>query len=186
MAQHQLGETATASQRPSWVVPLGISVVAFFFRIYLGHAHPEFGGDALQYTAIARNLAAGHGYSFAHTAPYLATDIRLPAYPALLAVAFSVSGSHRSVVVLNALLGAVTTFLLWLIADGLHLSRTRALWCTGIAAFWLATASFTGTVYSENLSVPAILAFVYFVLIRPPGPACASSSSDRPWPGWPP
>jgi hypothetical protein len=143
-------------------------VVAFVFRLVVGNANAQFGGDAPQYPRLAQNLAAGHGYSYAHTAPFLASDIRLPGYPALLAVAFRFSDSRWSFFILNALLGAVATFLVWLIADGLHLNRTRALWCTAIAALWLPTATMAGTALSENLSVPAILAFVYFTLIRPP------------------
>ena len=56
----------------------------------------------------------------------------------------------------------------WYIARGLNLTRTVALWSTGIAAFCLATASFAGIAQSENLSVPAVLAFVYVVLVKPP------------------
>jgi hypothetical protein len=168
MAQPGEASIDLSGRRPDWMVPFGFAIVAFVFRIFLGKENSQSGGDAREYTAIAKNLAAGHGYAFAHTAPYLATDLRVPAYPAILAVAFAVSGSHWSVIVLNSLIGAVSTFLVWLIAEGLHLNRARALWCTGIAAFWLPTASLAGIALSENLSVAAVLAMVYFVLIRPP------------------
>jgi hypothetical protein len=167
-AQREDATIGSSARRPDWVVPLGFAVVAFIFRLFLGKENTQLGGDAREYTALAKNLAAGHGYSFAHTAPYLASDLRVPAYPAILAVAFAVSDSHWSVIVLNSLLGAITTYLVWLIADGLHLTRKRALWCTGIAAFWLPTASLAGIALSENLSVTSVLAMVYFVLIRPP------------------
>ncbi len=152
----------------SWVLPSVLVALAFFFRLLLGHEFTYYGGDAPGYTAIAKNLAAAHGYSIATHAPYVPTDIRLPSYPLLLALFFSISGSHWSVIVLNALLGATATALVWFISVGLGLTRTRALWATGIAAFFFSTASFAGIAQSENLSVPAVLALVYFVLIRPP------------------
>ena len=151
-----------------WAIPGLLVVSAFGFRVILGYLFTYYGGDAPGYTIVGRNLAAGHGYSVATHAPYLATDIRLPGYPALLAVAFSVSTSHWVVILLNALLGAISTLLVWYIARGLHLTRPVALWSMGIAAFCIAAASFAGIAQSENLSVPAVLAFVYVVLVKPP------------------
>jgi archaeosine-15-forming tRNA-guanine transglycosylase len=160
--------TSGSTRLPPWVFPAVLIAVAFFFRLWIGHLFSYFGGDTPGYTAIAQNLAAGHGYSLAHKSPFLATDIRLPGYPALLAIGFAISGSHWSVIVLNALLGSVSTLFVWLISRALHLTRTLSLWATGIAAVFVSTASFAGSAQSENLSVPAVLAFVYFVLIRPP------------------
>ena len=153
---------------PSWVLPALLVLGAFGFRLWIGHLFSSYGGDVPGYTAIAHNLASGHGYSLAPRAPYAATDIRLPGYPAVLAVAFAISDTHWSAIVLNALLGAASTLFVWLIAIGLGLQRSLALWATGIAAVFLSTASFAGVAQSENLSVPAVLAFVYFLLIRPP------------------
>jgi hypothetical protein len=150
------------------LLPASFVAAAFGLRVFLGYVFSYYGGDAPGYTAIARNLAAAHGYSIATNAPYLATDIRLPGYPFFLAIAFSINGSHWSVILLNSLLGAVSTLFVWLIAQGLQLTRPRALWTTGIAALFISTASITGIAQSENLSIPAVLAFVFFVLIRPP------------------
>ena len=125
VAQADVDGNEGSGQQPAWLIPVGLSVVAFVFRLIVGNANAQFGGDAPQYTGLAKNLAAGHGYSYAHTAPFLASDIRLPGYPALLAVAFRFSESRWSIFILNALLGAVATFLVWLIADGLHLSRAE-------------------------------------------------------------
>jgi hypothetical protein len=162
------GERSPVTPRHAWAVPAFIVGCAFGFRVLLGHIFTYYGGDAPGYTIAARNLAAGHGYSIATHAPYVATDVRVPGYPALLALAFSVSGSHWMVIVLNAFLGAISTLLVWYIARGLQLTRPVALWSMGIAAFCIATASFAGIAQSENLSVPAVLAFVYVVLVKPP------------------
>ena len=154
--------------RHPWLAPTVLVFFAFAFHVVLGWVFTYYGGDAPEYTRIAKNLAVGHGYSIAGHAPFVATDIRLPGYPAVLALAFLINGSHWSVILLNALLGAASTFFVWLISRRLQLSRGRALWATGISAFVISTASFAGVALSENLSMPAVLAFVYFVLLRPP------------------
>lgn len=159
---------SAAKPRYPWLFPGVLVLVAFGFRTALGPIFTQYGGDTPQYTLFARNLAAGHGYSVATHAPYVASDIRLPAYPALLGVAFFFSGSHWSVIVLNALLGAVATLFVWFISRGVGLSRAQAMWATGISALFLSTASVAGSAQSENLSVPAVLAFVYFVFLKPP------------------
>jgi hypothetical protein len=153
---------------PGWVAPAALIGLAFAFRVTVGYFFSQYGGDAPGYTVLARSLAAGHGYSIAHQAPYIATDVRVPAYSSLLAVAFRINSSHWAVIVLNALLGALSTFFVWHIARGLQLRGKLALWSMGIAAFCFATASFAGIAQSENLSVAAVLAFVCFVLVKPP------------------
>ncbi len=160
-------ELADGPRHP-WLAPTVLVFFAFAFHIVLGRVFTYYGGDAPEYTGIAKNLAVGHGYSTAAHAPFVATDIRLPGYPAVLALAFLINGSHWSVILLNALLGAVSTLFVWLISRRLRLSRRRALWATGISAFVISTASFAGAALSENLSMPAVLAFVYFVLLKPP------------------
>ena len=153
---------------PEWVAPAAIVLFAFFFRLFLGRTFTYFGGDAPQYSRLGKNLAAGHGYSLAHAAPYLASDVRLPAYPAVLALGYIFSHSAWSFIIVNSVLGAVSTYLVWLIAKGVGLSRTRSLWSMGIAAVLLSTATIAGIAQSESLSIPAVLAFVYVVLIHPP------------------
>ncbi len=166
-ASSSAGFTVRKSERKPWVLPGVLVVAAFFFRIILGYVFTYYGGDARSYTPIGENLAAFHGYSMANHAPYLPSDVRLPAYPFALAIGFLFSDSHWTVIVVNALLGAVSTLLIWLISQALGLSRTRALWATGIAAFFFCTASEAGIAQSEALSVPAVLAFTYFILIKP-------------------
>ncbi len=159
---------SSSGAAPDWALPAVLVGCAFGFRIVIGYVFTQYGGDAPGYTLLAKNLVAGRGYSIATHAPYVATDVRVPAYSLLLAVPLSLATSHWSVIVLNSLLGAISTLLVWYIARGLKLTRRLALWSTGIAAFCFATASFAGIAQSENLSVPAVLAFVYIVLIKPP------------------
>ncbi len=153
---------------PSWLPVTGLMIVAFVFRLVLGHYFQQLTGDAPEYTSLAHNLAAGHGYSTVSAPPYLASDVRLPGYPAVLALAFVFNSSHGAVVVLNALLGALSTLLVWMIARALNLSSALALAAAGISALFFSTASWAGVAYSENLTMPALLAFVYVVLLKPP------------------
>ena len=57
MVKDEFDASPVLGARPAWVVPLGISAVAFFFRLFIGHVYTELGGDAREYTAIAKNLA---------------------------------------------------------------------------------------------------------------------------------
>jgi hypothetical protein len=161
-------EVREAAERPAWALLTVILVAAFCFRFLLAYRFAFYGGDAAGYTTLATNLASLHGYSVAHTAPYVASDIRVPAYPALLAVAFAINTSHWSVIILNALLGTLSTLLIWPLSRGLGLTQKRALWATGMAALFFSTASIADSALSENLSIPAVLALVTFVLVRPP------------------
>ena len=159
----------TAAVRPTpWLTLAIIIVAAFVYRLILGYYVHDLVGDSHQFLALAENLAHGHGYSVDSYSPYLASDSRWPAYPAFLAAAFFVHDSHWSAIVLNALLGTVATLLVYLIARVLLLSERLALAATAVAALFIATASFAGDLAAENLSVPAVLALVYVVLLKPP------------------
>jgi len=160
---------ATASRRPvSWLALTLCLIVAFVYRLILGHYVHDYVGDSGNYVALAENLAKGHGYSVDSYAPYLASDTRWPAYPAFLAVAFFIHNSHWSAIVLNALLGSIATLFVYLIARAINLVEPLVIAATAVAALFITTASFAGDIAAENLSVPVVLAFVYFVLLRPP------------------
>ena len=152
----------------AWAPLAACLVLAFVYRLVLGHFVLVFKGETATYLAIAHNLAAGHGYSKVTSPPYLATDLRWPGYPALLSVAFLLNGSHASLVVLNAILGTVSTLFVYLVCRAVHLRSGLTLAATVTAALFISTASIAGVAAVENLSVPAVLAFVYFVLLRPP------------------
>lgn len=170
----RLEETASPVAEPPlvrptpWLALAIIIVAAFVYRLILGYYLHDYVGDSQNYFALAQNLAHGHGYSVGSYVPYLASDTRWPAYPAFLAAAFVIHDSHWSAIVLNALLGTVATWLVYLIARALRLREALALAATAVAALFIATASFAGDLAAENLSVPAVLALVYVVLLNPP------------------
>jgi hypothetical protein len=152
----------------SWVPLAACLVFAFVFRLVLGHYVLVFKGESATYLAVAHNLAAGHGYSKVSSPPYIATDQHWPGYPVILSVAFLFNTSHASLVVANAILGTIATLFVYLISRALNLSSGLTLAATATAAVFISTASIAGVAAVENLSVPAVLAFVYVVLIRPP------------------
>ncbi len=162
-----LGHLSTGNWRV-WAPVVVCLLVAFVFRLILGHYVLVFKGETATYKAIAHNLAAGHGYSKVTSPPYIATDLRWPAYPVLLSLAYLIDNSHASLVVLNAILGTISTFLVYLMCGAVNLSHRLSVAATATAALFISTASIAGVAAVENLSVPAVLAFVYVVLLRPP------------------
>jgi len=152
----------------AWVPVAACLLLAFVFRLVLGHYVLVFKGETATYMAIAHNLAAGHGYSKVTTPPYIATDLRWPGYPVLLSVAYALNNSHASLVVLNALLGTISTLIVYLMCRAVDLSSRLTLAATATAAVFICTASIAGVAAVENLSVPALLAFVYVVLVKQP------------------
>jgi hypothetical protein len=162
-------EEVGESPRPVPWLALALCLIgAFVYRLVLGHYVHDFKGDSTIYAALGHNLAKGHGYSVVTRAPYLASDQRWPAYPIFLAVAYLIHDSAWSVTVLNALLGTIATLLVYMMARALQLREALCIGATAVAALFIATASFAGDIAAENLSVPAVLAFVYVVLLKPP------------------
>jgi hypothetical protein len=158
---------ASRTALSKWGPVAACVAVAFVFRLVIGHAFQVAILDSGQYTSIASNLAHGHGYSEVSSPPYVPSDLRLPGYPLLLALGYLVSDSNSAMIVVNALLGAVSTLLVFLISEELGLSYWKALTGCAISALFFSTASLAGVAAAENLSVPAVLAFVYVVLLRP-------------------
>lgn len=150
-----------------WGPVLACAAAAFLFRLLIGHVFQGLGLDASQYTSIASNLAQGHGYSQVSSPPYVPSDLRLPAYPLALALAFVINDSNGAVIVLNALLGAISTLLVFLVSEELGISYWKSVTGAAISAMFFSTASLAGVAAAENLSIPAVLAFVYVVLLRP-------------------
>ena len=87
-------------------------------RLWLIHLHPQVQGDAVLYGDIATNwLTHGiYGHSVGHPSgpnTIQATLIRLPGYPAFLAVCFALFGvaNYRAVVYLQAIIDLGTCLL---------------------------------------------------------------------------
>src|SRR5437763_16081597 len=75
-------------------------------------AHPErlmTEEDSVEYVQLARNLAAGRGFSQAAGPPYDADVRRTPVYPSILAVLFAIPGTGvRAAALTGILISALT------------------------------------------------------------------------------
>ncbi len=129
-------------------VALGFVVIAFVLRLAWGIAAGVTPGadgpdDAAWYHRTAALLAKGHGYVSMFTgAPTAAWP---PAYPLFLSILYRVTGpTPTTAVVANAVLGALTCWLVW--RFGVHLGRPRL----GVAATAL-LAAFPGQIFFSAL-----------------------------------
>lgn len=135
-----------------------ILVLAFTLRIcWIAFSgwNPTPDDDAFRYDFTARALANGLGYIHLNGEP---TAFWPPGYPLLLAGAFSLFGQHLEVAqILNALLGAATVGLVYLIGVRLF-GRRPALIASAIVAFFPSLIFFTAVTVSE-------IAFTFFALL---------------------
>lgn len=138
-----------------------VGALAFAMRALYGFAtigSQRF--DAFEYNRLAENLRKGHGFSMAAHAPFVASDIRLPGYPALLSTVRLVLGQKASIVVLNSVLGAVAVLGLMAIARRLLPGRW---WIVVglVGALYPPLVTYSPLALSEDLSVAALTWFVY-------------------------
>lgn len=113
----------------------------------LGGPPPPIAKDALHYHDIASNLAEGRGYSFSYehllegdrppdggSAP---TARRPPLYPVFLAGIYHVFGfNHRLIQVLQAIMGTLTVFIIYLLALAALGRRDTALVAMALSAVY--------------------------------------------------
>lgn len=143
----------------------GLALRAFFILRF-----PDQGsGDAPFYIQLAWNWLRNHVYGFPLNGVLTAVDMRVPGYPAFLAVIFAVAGkSPRAVMFAQAIVDLATCFLIALIAARLAPAahRRRVL----IAALWLAalcpfTANYTAVLITETV-VTFLTALAILILIE--------------------
>jgi len=125
------------------------------------YAHPVPSGDALAYGDLAGNMLAHHVFGYTEDV-LLPTLVRLPGYPAFLALCFSLFGSANYVAVLciQAVLDLLSCWLLGTLARRLMGSRA------GMATLWLAalcpfTANYAAVALTESLSLFCVIAALF-------------------------
>ena len=130
-------------------------------RVLFLHAHPRFAGDALTYGDLAHNMLAHHIFGFTEDT-IRPTLIRLPGYPAFLALCFALFGSANYLAVLwvQAAVDLLSCWLLGLLAG--RLMGRRA----GLAVLWLAalcpfTANYAAAALTETLSIFCVVLSLY-------------------------
>lgn len=121
--------------------------------------------DAFEYDYYGRSIATGDGYG---RSGYLLQGgpaaIRGPGYPYLLGAAYALGGASLAVArLLNAVLGALTALLVYLIAKRIWGRRT-ALLSAAFTAVFPPLVLLSRDLVSESLFIPLILAAVLCVL----------------------
>ena len=96
--------------RRGWLFPLVVLAAGAALRLWTIHAHPQIQGDSLIYGDIATNwLTHGiYGHSVGHASGPTTIEptlVRLPGYPAFLALCFAVFGvaNYHAVLYLQAI-----------------------------------------------------------------------------------
>lgn len=86
----------------------------FLLRLWFIHYYPVVEGDSLVYGELARNWFWNHIYGFTRATGIHPTLIRLPGYPLLLAICFSIFGvgHYGPVLALQSILDLATCLLL--------------------------------------------------------------------------
>ena len=127
--------------------------------------HPRYAGDALTYGDLAHNMLAHHIFGFSDSVIH-PTLIRLPGYPAFLALCLILfgAGNYLSVLWMQAGIDLLSCFLLGKLAG--RLMGRRA----GFAVLWLAalcpfTANYAAAALTETLSIFCVV-LAFFALER--------------------
>ena len=144
---------------------ISFTVLGFLLRGYFLHWHFLFQGDSLVYGDLAKNWLAHGVYGISDSSEILPVDIRMPGYPAFLAICFRFLGVEHYGAVVRVQL-AIDLLTCLLTAAG-----ARRLWSdrAAKAAFVLAalcpfTANYTATPLPETLAILGAATALFFAL----------------------
>lgn len=155
--------------------PLFILALALVVRVaqIAATRHWQPVADPADYVRHAVSIAHGHGMADSFLPGGGPSALRPPAYPYFLGGVFAVSGDSFTVGRLAAaLLGVVSVALIGVIAQ-LMWTRSAAIVAMAIAAVYPPLVLLSGTLLSESLGLPLVLALLALVLAyreaaRPP------------------
>ena len=121
--------------------------------------------DAADYERHAISIADGRGFPDTVLAePGSPTALRPPAYPYVLGAVYAVTGTHAAAGrLLGAVAGVLTVLLVFLIADRVWGRRVGVVACA-LAAVAPPLVTMNGSLVSEQLFLPAMLALVLLLL----------------------
>ena len=129
--------------------------VALAFRLWVVSAFPYEAGDTPLYEALAKNLRDHHAYALEVDGQLLPVNVRMPGYPAFLAVSHALFGpGFAPVRVAQAVVDTLTCLLAGAVAALLAAPPQRrrvflaALWLAALCPF---TANYTAAVLAETL-----------------------------------
>lgn len=180
------------SRRPLSIslLVLAAALAGLALRLFLTLRFPAFTDDSALYEELARNWLGAHVYGLFNTNRLVPSDIRVPGYPAFLALVYMVIGrTERAIVLAQAVLDIATCFLVaWFTALLAPVPLRRRV---AIAALWLAaTCPFVANyaaaplpeVLATFLTAATLLALVWGFGSIPDRPAEYDSHLDwRPW-----
>ncbi len=128
--------------------------------------HPWISGDSLLYGDLAGNMLQHHVFGFTEATRIRPTLIRLPGYPAFLAVCFAVFGVGKFVPVLwvQALVDLGTCCLIGGLAARL-MGRRVGLWSLGLAALCPFLANYAAIPLAETWAIFCV-ALAFYALER--------------------
>src|ERR1700733_1441670 len=145
--------------RERWLFTLLVLGAGAALRLWFIHAHPQIQGDSLVYGDIAANwLTHGiYGHSVGHASGVTTIEptlVRLPGYPAFLALCFAAFGvaNYRAVVYLQALIDLGTCLLIASLAGKLCGRRAGRI-ALVLAALCPFTANYVAFPLTETLSI---------------------------------
>src|ERR1700677_1104363 len=145
--------------RRGWLFPLVVLAAGAALRLWTIHAHPQIQGDSLIYGDIAANWLThgiyGHTVGHASGPPTIEpTLVRLPGYPAFLALCFAVFGvaNYHAVLYLQAIIDLGTCLLIAGLA-GKICGQRAGRWALLLAALCPFTANYAGAPLTETLSI---------------------------------
>jgi 4-amino-4-deoxy-L-arabinose transferase-like glycosyltransferase len=167
----------TRSGRVGWLLAAALAA-----RLALAGgawAHPErflTEEDSVEYVRLARNLAAGHGFSQSLAAPYEPDVRRTPVFPSVLAAVFAVPGAGTRAAALTGMLLSTLTVL-----AAFRLGRSLAgaaagWWAAALLAIDLTSAAYAGQVLTEPLFTLLLVLSFLPLLDATAGPAATAAA----------
>jgi 4-amino-4-deoxy-L-arabinose transferase-like glycosyltransferase len=154
---------------------LCICVLAFVIRLGVSlMVDPSAWKDSLAYMRIASSLISGHGFSQGGVSSSI--DYRSPLYPIFLAVTYKVfGGSNLAVQVVQAILGAITCWLVYAIGQRLFNTSTGILSAL-IMSVYPPLVYVSGLLMSEQLFIFLLILSIFLLIRNGRNPSCRWTS----------
>jgi 4-amino-4-deoxy-L-arabinose transferase-like glycosyltransferase len=140
---------------------LAFALAGLALRLVFVYVYPHNAGDSLLYADIAQNWLHHGTYALTENGVPVPTLIRLPGYPAFLAVIFAIGGSAeglRPVLLLQAFIDlsgclVISALALELFADFGGKRERAARWAFAVAALCPFTANYVALPLTETLAI---------------------------------
>lgn len=142
---------------------LAVRLIFFFLVAHQGVDAFFIHSDGNEYITVARNLLAGHGFSYESVPPYEPYTYYVPGYPYLIAATLFLGVGARAIVLLQVLLGALMSALL-VVFGGRVVGRREAVIGGLLLAIEPTTIFWTNQMVTESISTFFLLIALFLVL----------------------